>query len=423
MLSIKLVENLSEIPEELHSILISSASNLTYLMYLHTEVIGWGQVLLHPNEEYELANIMIKPAFRNNKYGQKLVKFIIYNAPFRRILATTITPDFFYKLGFRKLDKHSIHVDHSHPDCQKCDIKKCTPLAFEKSDVLLKYDTNPAIQEEYYSILKSANPMICEFSAVNNKIWGFPENPYFIKIKEYLFLVYFPFERDNYAVIPPYKKIPADIINGFFAKLKLLGINKLQYLTDASLHQLESSSPVHFNKIPNPANFDYLYKVSDFADYAGAKFEKKRNRLKKFIKTHPDHQLLTYDLQYNNEILEFVGKVCPEQQIAPIYCTEVMQKGFKENLLSGFFVKVANQIVGCLFYSELNPKTVVIHFELMNWDYDGVAQLMNNHLGKILSGKYLYINRENDLGLEGLRKSKLSYRPYRILKKYDVLLN
>jgi hypothetical protein len=45
---------------------------------------------------------------------------------------------------------------------------------------------------------------------------------------------------------------------------------------------------------------------------------------------------------------------------------------------------------------------------------------MNNYLGQALSGKYTFINREQDLGIAGLRKSKLSYNPYRLVKKYAV---
>ena len=81
-------------------------------------------------------------------------------------------------------------------------------------------------------------------------------------------------------------------------------------------------------------------------------------------------------------------------------------------------VLIEKEMVGILIYSNINPKTVMVHFEFIDNRYDGVAQLLNNCLGKKLQGTHLFINREPDLGIPGLRKSKLSYRPYRLLKKY-----
>ena len=103
-----------------------------------------------------------------------------------------------------------------------------------------------------------------------------------------------------------------------------------------------------------------------------------------------------------------------------IYSINILKTGLEKDLLQGFIVKIKEEVVGALFYSELNRETIDVNFEIINSKFDGVGQLLNNHLGQKILGKYKFINRESDLGLAGLRKSKLSYRPYRILKKCDL---
>jgi hypothetical protein len=57
----------------------------------------------------------------------------------------------------------------------------------------------------------------------------------------------------------------------------------------------------------------------------------------------------------------------------------VIRQGFQQKLFEGFCVVLDNKIIGLLLYSELNIKTITVHFEFMDPAFDGVAQLMNNH--------------------------------------------
>lgn len=416
MLSIKVYSN--SLPAELAKKLETTIKNKTYVLYLNNEIIGHGQLLLHSSGEIELAYIEIKKECRGQKLGQKLVNFIIWNSAYQKIVATSIVPDFFLKAGLKISSQFPSFVDHNSRECREnCQPKKCTSLVFEKYSFLKKASEHPELQKQYFKLIKSSNTLLSDFSVTNNLMWDFIENHYYIEIANLVFLVVFPFDQEPCALIPPIRAIPSEVIEALLKKLKLANIKHIRSLTCLNKDLFKGQALTE-----NRNNADYLYLAKEFASFAGKKFEKKKNRLKKFLRENPDQQLTAVLPEHHQALLAFVQKVCPQQQIAPIYCSEVLAQGLKENLLQGFFVTIKGEIAGCLFYSESNSKTINVHFEFIDAAYDGIAQFLNNHLGKQLENKYTFINREIDLGLPGLRRSKLSYRPYRLLKKYDLVI-
>ena len=400
-------------------------SRVYYLLFEDKEIIGWAQIFTHNKNEYELAHVNIVEDHQGKGLGEKFVKFIIFNSNTPSIILTTIIPRFFEKIGFRELVELPSFVDHSDYDCKQCQPENCTPMLYQRPSYLKKFGDCPICQARYTILVNDSKPMICEYSLTNNKMWSFVENPYFIDIDDQLFIVAFPFEHENYGVILPYRSIQQKTLDKFLLHCTELGINKLKVLTSVILQRNQNLAKSQL--IEDRGNWDYLYKVSDFASYPGAAYEKKRNRLKKFLKLFPQHEVFDYTENNNqeltNQLLSFVKNICAEiQQLPEIYSTTVIKQGLRDSLLQGIIVKVSGDIAGVILYSELNIKTAVIHFELIDPKYDSLAAYLNNLLGKKLSGKYKYINREQDLDLEGLRRSKLSYRPYRLLKKYDLAL-
>jgi len=432
LLDIKSFTNPNDLPASLRPEMLDNLpdrykvlSRVYYLLFLDKELIGWAQVFFHNQNEHELAHVNIAEEHQGKGLGEKFVKFIVFNSASPSLLLTTVIPDFFIKVGFARMGTLPSFVDHSDYDCQHCEPEKCTPMIFVKPSYLKKFGDCPICQARYTKLVNESKPMICEYSLTNNKMWSFVENPYFIDLDDHLFIVVFPFEHELYGVILPYRSIQQKTLDKFLLLCDELGINKLKVLTNVILQRNQDLAK--FQLIEDRGNWDYLYKVSDFANYTGANYEKKRNRLKKFLKSFPQHEVFGYPDNSNhelqNQLLSFAKPICKEvQQLPEIYSTTVIEHGLKNGLLEGIIVKVNGDIAGIILYSELNIKTAVIHFELIDPKYDGLAAYLNNLLGKKLSGTYKYINREQDLGLEGLRRSKLSYRPYRLLKKYNLSL-
>jgi len=167
-------------------------------------------------------------------------------------------------------------------------------------------------------------------------------------------------------------------------------------------------------------NFDYLYYRKDLAELSGKKYHKKKNHVNHFINTYPDHEqkpVSKETIPAANEILDRW-----RQDSLP----EGDYKASKEALdlfdvlaLRGtiFFVS-GNPAAYCLGESIARGRMFAIHFEKAIDEYKGIYQFMNQAFAESLPRFFTLINREQDLGNEGLRQAKMTYRPCGFVQKY-----
>jgi len=90
--------------------------------------------------------------------------------------------------------------------------------------------------------------------------------------------------------------------------------------------------------------------------------------------------------------------------------------------LTGGTIRVAGKVVAYTVGESLNKNTIVIHFEKGDTRFKGIYQTINKHFLAAQEDRFELVNREQDLGDEGLRKAKLSYNPVQFMQKYDVEL-
>ncbi|MDR2431465.1 MAG: GNAT family N-acetyltransferase [Candidatus Margulisbacteria bacterium] len=421
MLGIRIFYGGQPLPAAVGQLEKTVPADRTYVLYAGREVAGWAQILKHETGQYELAYVQIVPRYRGKGYGRELVCFALYEHPARQIYCLTIIPEFFRKLGLFTRADYPSFVDHSDPECRLCEPAKCAALLFAKPADLVRYGSEQKLLQKYeQEIISGRNFMGSEFSAANEKTWTYAENIYFLEIDDYLFLTAYPFAAEPFGIICPYRSIPDTALDKYFARLRELGIRRLAYVNAAAcrlLHKYSGAGGLKFQE--DRANFDYLYKTGDFAAYAGARYADKRNRLKKFLRNNSGGEIIQYRPELKEKFFNFAQTRFTTMGV-DVISEEVLRLGLEQNLYQGFMVKAGRVEIGILLYSELNPRTIIVHFELMDAAYDGAAQFMNNYLGKLLAGKYTFINREQDLGLAGLRRSKQSYNPYRLIKKYSV---
>ncbi|MCX6578248.1 MAG: phosphatidylglycerol lysyltransferase domain-containing protein [Candidatus Aminicenantes bacterium] len=180
-----------------------------------------------------------------------------------------------------------------------------------------------------------------------------------------------------------------------------------------------------FQCAPDRNNFDYVYRTGDLIELKGKKYDGKRNRIRKFEREHaygyvqlrPGH--LEDCRRLFQEWLEdksLTNKMLSAQN-------EAIQEGlahFEALGLSGGAIEVEGKIEAFSIGEPLNPDTAVIHIEIVSPEYDGLSQLMNREFVKNEWAAFPFINREQDMGIPGLRRAKMSYYPHHMVEKHHI---
>lgn len=180
------------------------------------------------------------------------------------------------------------------------------------------------------------------------------------------------------------------------------------------------------NMVEDRNFYDYVYHTSDLATLPGTAYAKIRNRLNKFTKTTP---YTTEDITNDNmdEVREFLKRWCLWKDCASDEVLENERKAivysmahFFDLRLSGIALRINGVIEAISVYEQMNTDTAVVHFEKGSPDYDGVYKAINMETAKRLHTKVAFIDREEDLGIPGLRKAKLSYHPHHFVEVYHI---
>jgi hypothetical protein len=95
-------------------------------------------------------------------------------------------------------------------------------------------------------------------------------------------------------------------------------------------------------------------------------------------------------------------------------------ENFLKLKLIGGVLKVENEVVAFSIGEKINNETFCTHFEKALSSFEGAYTKMNNLFSQNELKEYRYVNREEDMGIEGIRKSKTSYNPIFLLDKYTV---
>jgi hypothetical protein len=102
---------------------------------------------------------------------------------------------------------------------------------------------------------------------------------------------------------------------------------------------------------------------------------------------------------------------------------KALERAFEEYEALGLFGvvgRLSGQICAFAIAEELNPEMAATHFEKADGNVPGAFQYVNREFAKAYQSKYKWVNREQDLGLPGLRENKLSYHPQRMVEKHVV---
>ena len=203
----------------------------------------------------------------------------------------------------------------------------------------------------------------------------------------------------------------------------------LAVMSEADCRQVEELYPGTFRFYSDRDSFDYVYAIDDLADLKGRKFQKKRNHLNRFRQTYPDAQIVPLD--ESNRVAAFLlaqqwyQSRCEADPDRDHHLEQLaLHRAFafwQQLGMEGVVLMEQGKAIAFAMGSRLNEDTFDIHFEKALDQYDGAYPAINQGFAAYLREKYpelKWLNREDDLGLEGLRKAKLSYCPDHLVEKY-----
>ena len=192
------------------------------------------------------------------------------------------------------------------------------------------------------------------------------------------------------------------------------------------IERFEDVLPGKFIFTLDRSNSDYIYLSANLASLAGRKYHQKKNHVNAFRKAYPNYRYLPMTEDITGECLEFAKRWNEQREDAEddesLRCemcaiTEALNN-FTALGIKGGAIIIDGQVEAMSFGEQLNADTAVIHVEKANPEIRGLYAVINQEFCQRAWSEIKYINREEDMGIEGLRRAKLSYHPKYLLDKF-----
>ncbi len=261
----------------------------------------------------------------------------------------------------------------------------------------------------------------CDYTITNLIVWGMIYNNMYLLWKDSL--VFFN-PRHKYIFFP--------VGEGFSpGDLRDLVLEFKRYYHDAEMilfpedylqqhPEIQELFEIHEDR----AWADYLYQTQKMVSLSGKKLAKKKNLISQFVRAYPHYKVLKIKDEHLEVLLQFTNKWRKERSAEGIYLMTELKA--IENTLAHWHELPVEGLIICLDYkiaaysifSAQTTNMATVHFEKFDPDKKGSAQIINWETARYLSERFDWINREQDIGLEGLRQAKLSYAPDRFAPFY-----
>ena len=285
-------------------------------------------------------------------------------------------------------------------------------------------------RDRYNEILFGCPPRGCEYSFANLQLWG-RQQAAFLHGCVAFFSHFYGRSIYPYPIGSGNRKA---VIEAVLADARERGIPcRFTGMTAGDRQELEELFPGKFQFKTVRDSFDYVYAIDDLADLRGRKFQKKRNHVNRFRAEHPNYEVRELNACNLHQALAMVDdwyRIRMKEDPEGDYLLEnlAMARAFQNcrNLgLEGILLLDQGRVLAVTMGSRMSSDTFDIHFEKAREDVDGAYNTVNCEFARYLRLKYpdvRFLDREEDMGLEGLRKSKLSYNPHHLVEKYWAYL-
>ena len=268
------------------------------------------------------------------------------------------------------------------------------------------------------SYVENFKPLSCEYNFANLFAWkkahGFSYAHYQGRL-----LIY---DKHNQCFFMPLgKNMRPEELAALSLKLKQKGYPpRFGLFTIEYLRQYPDINN-YFTINPRRDYAEYIYEVKSLCELNGDKLHKKKNLIAQFKRNYPDYKVHRLSEQFRAGCLQIARSLLNKQHphshdlIKELTALEISFHYYDELELEGRVLTVNDKIAAFSVFSRLNSLIYDIQFEKSIFEYKGAAQVINHETAKALRPVCEFINREQDLGLKGLRQAKMSYAPIKLL--------
>ena len=267
------------------------------------------------------------------------------------------------------------------------------------------------------SLFQQMQPRVSELTFANLYLFRHAHHYRLTKVGDSLVVLGTGYSGDDYF-FPPLDGDIGNTLNILFSKEHVLyGVGEEFVAT--FLKNLEG---VEFSEDRDA--FDYLYNRNDLATLSGNRYHKKKNRVNYFTSRH-SFTIDKYSDRYYDGTLALLDEWRSIRSSADSRSLESEVAAAAEGLekavqlgLEGVVVLVEGRVRAYALGEKLNSNTSVCHFEKADPFLEGIYQVVDQEFNRRCFVDCEFVNREQDLGEPALRKSKLSYHPVELVKKY-----
>ncbi|MHC4592842.1 MAG: DUF2156 domain-containing protein, partial [Planctomycetota bacterium] len=222
---------------------------------------------------------------------------------------------------------------------------------------------------------------------------------------------------------PPCGEEDPSVFLGF---LQEAGVRSLHRLPESAAESLRQAG---LRVEPDPDNADYVYLREDLAELAGRRYHRKKNMVNRCLAAY-QCEYCEIEEGLIGEVTDMIDRWFAERELGQSLGLAEEYWAIRETLdrftefgLIGGAARIAGQIEAIAIGEALNEDTAVVHFEKAMTGYAGLYQLVNQWFCKHGLAEFEFVNREQDLGVPGLRKAKESYLPHHMVGKYSAWLD
>lgn len=280
-------------------------------------------------------------------------------------------------------------------------------------------------KESYDRLLSDGRTRGCEFSFANLYLWGRQQ----IAFIHGHAVIFSQFSRRSVYPYPVGSGDKKEVLDAIIEDSRARGIPcRITGLDLEAKETVERLYPSKFRFHCDEGAFDYVYSIDDLAELSGKKYHSKRNHVNRFREEHPNHTVKPFTDAIIPQIKQMTDEWYRERMEIDPNGDYHMEKAalerallhYKELGMEGLVLLDGDEVLAITLGGRLSEDTFDVNFEKARAGVNGAYAAINYEFARYIREKYpdiRFLDREEDMGLEGLRRAKRSYYPHHMIEK------